>query len=146
MADRFNVVAFRIDDKRSIVVCVIVRSEPGCTVVFPASSQGRFVKSINLRTAFSAPGEVATGRCGWATMWRRPVNEPHIGLLAIGFRCVWIGEPKHVRAVMALETDAVAQRRQGCGIKRLGSRDIGYAECHMVKHAGLLKLMMRRDR
>jgi hypothetical protein len=43
---------------------------------------------------------------------------------------------------MAFETDAVAQGCQGGTVKRLGAGHIGDAKCHMVKHEGLLKLLI----
>ena len=47
MADDLDIISRRIIYKRSVVVSVIVRSQPGGTVVLAARLNGRLVKGIN---------------------------------------------------------------------------------------------------
>jgi hypothetical protein len=47
MADRFDVVAVRIEDESPIVVPMVLRAKPGTTVVAPTRRHGRLMEGIN---------------------------------------------------------------------------------------------------
>jgi hypothetical protein len=47
MADRFNVVAVRIEDEGPIVARMVLRSKPGSAVVAPTRRDGRLMEGIN---------------------------------------------------------------------------------------------------
>jgi hypothetical protein len=47
MADRFDVVAVRIEDECPVVARVVVGTKPGTTVVTPARRHGFFVEGVN---------------------------------------------------------------------------------------------------
>jgi hypothetical protein len=47
MADRFDVVAVRIEDEGPIVAWMVLGAKPGTTVVAPARRDGRLMEGIN---------------------------------------------------------------------------------------------------
>ena len=47
MADRFNVVAVRIEDEGSIVAWMVLGAKPGTAVVAPTRRDGRLMEGIN---------------------------------------------------------------------------------------------------
>src|SRR5262245_43855923 len=58
MANGFNVVPVRIQDKRAVVVWMVVGTGARSTIVPPACSEGSLVESIDQGTARGAKGDV----------------------------------------------------------------------------------------
>jgi hypothetical protein len=66
MADRFNVVAVRIEDEGPIVARMVLGSKPGSAVVAPTRPHGRLMEGINGEAVIGSKRDVE------GLAWLRP--------------------------------------------------------------------------
>jgi hypothetical protein len=138
MAHRLDVVALRVDDEGAVVVRVVLGAQAGGAVVLAAGGDRGGVEGVYLGAGLGLPGQVAARGGRRAAVGGGAVDEPHVGLLAVGLGGVGVGEAEDVHAVVALKANAVAQGRKGGAVERFGALDVGDAEGHVVKHGMLL--------
>ena len=134
MANRFDVVALWVNDKRAVIVCVVVRTKTWGSVAFSTCCDGRCIESIHLCSIRGMPCQMASRRSRWAAVRRRTINEPNIRLFAVRLGGVRVRKPKNIGTKVAFGAYAVAQWRQRNAVERFGTGNVFDAKCHVVKH------------
>ena len=124
MANRFDVVAIEIEDKRPIVIRMVVLARPGQAVVLSTRGQRGGVKRVH-----DLP--VGGGECDV----HRSVRLPH------PYPEVWFAPDAKSRALVIqaifgakLHDQLVSERRQSRGVEALRRRVILGAQTNVIEH------------
>jgi hypothetical protein len=130
MADRFNVVAVRIEDEGPIVARMIIRSKPGSAVVAPTRRYGRLMEGINGGAVIGSKRDVEG--LTWLTL-----ADPEV-------RLALPSEPR--RRDARFHNQLVAQRGEGFRVEALALLEIRYGNTYVIEHCShLLRLQGRTD-
>ena len=130
MADRFDVVAVRIEDEGSIVARMVLGSKPGSAVVAPTRRDGRLMEGIN--------GEAVIGsKCDVEGLARLALADPEIRL----------APPSESRRRDAgFHDQLVTQRGEGFSVEALAPNEIRYGNTYVIEHySHLPRLQDRTD-
>src|SRR5215210_5922621 len=118
MADRFYVVAVRIEDEGPKVGRMVLGAKPGTTVVAPARRNGRLVKSLHPRTVIGDEGHVD----GVA---RLALEDPEVRLARA---------PESCGSVAGLHDQLVAERGEGLLVEALAPLEVRHWDPHVIQH------------
>jgi hypothetical protein len=129
MADRFDVVAVRIEDEGPIVVPMALRSKPRTAVVSPTRPDGRLMEKASTVARSSAANAI----------WR--------ALLALAdpeVRLARPSEPRHRDA--GFHDQLVTQRQEGFRVEALAVLEIRDGNTYVIEHySHLPRLQDRTD-
>src|SRR6185369_1539099 len=120
VADRFDIIAVRIENEGAVIGRMILRPQARCAVVGAAGGHGGTMEGIDR-------GPVL-GRKGHMQMAFQPFRsgDPEEGLAG--------GAEAHGLAFRHLLDDADAERCQRLLVESLGAAKIGDAETHVIEH------------
>src|SRR5215207_745439 len=122
MADRFNVVAVRIEDEGPIVAWMVLRAKPGTAVVAPTRRDGLLMEGINSGAVICSKRDVE------GLTW-----------LALADPEVRLAPPSEPRCRDAgFHDQLVAQRGEGFRIKALAPLEIRDGNTYVIQHCSHL--------
>src|SRR5215204_365170 len=130
MADRFNVVAVRIENEGSIVARMVLGSKPGTAVVAPTRRHGRLMEGINGGALIGSKRDVE------GLAW-----------LALADPEVRLAPPPEPRCRDAgFHDQLVTQRGEGCRVEALAPLEIRHGNTYVIQHySHLPRLQDRTD-
>src|SRR5829696_7001992 len=115
MADRFDVVAVRIEDEGPVVVRMILGPESGTTVVAPARRDGRLMEGLHCRMVISGEGDV--DGVPWLAL-----DDPEVRLAR---------PPESCDSVARLHDQLVAERGEGFLVEALAPLEVRHGDPYM---------------
>src|SRR5215208_162315 len=118
MADRFDVVAVRIQDEGPKVARMVLGAKPGTTVVAPARRDGRLVEGLHCRTVVGDEGHVD----GVA---RLALEDPEVRLARA---------PEPCGSVAGLHDQLIAERGEGLLVEALAPPEVRHWDPHVIQH------------
>jgi hypothetical protein len=122
MADRFDVVALRIEDLGSIVARMVLGSRPRTAVVAPTRRHGRLMEGINSGAVICSKRDVES--LSWLA-----VADPELRLAPPP-------EPRHRDA--GFHDQLVTQRGEGFCVEALAPLEIRYGNTYVIQHCSHL--------
>jgi len=125
VAARFDVVTIGIEDERAVVVLVILGTEPGRSVVLPASGNGCVIKFVDLFAVVRTEGDVKFGV-------RSSAGHPKVG-----FRWNAIADDNNAIGVFTRHFHEffVTKRRESFFVKAPALLGIADVKAGMVNHS-----------
>lgn len=118
VANRFDVVTVRSDDKRRVVVGMVVRPKARRTIVFASDEERGSVERFNF-------GPVARGESQVHRAWRGPGRRKEEARLTVRAKA---------SAMRSLSEENNAQRREGRGKEAAAGAEIRDAEVDVIQH------------
>jgi hypothetical protein len=128
MADRFNVVALRIEDEGPIVAWMVLGAKPRTAVVAPTRRYGRFMEGINGEAVIGSKRDVE----GLA---RLALADPEVGLAL---------PPEPRRRDTGFHEQLVAQRGEGFSVEALAPLEIRDGNTYVIQHCSHLPRLQDR--
>src|SRR5215211_6055173 len=130
MADRFNVVAVRIEDEGSIVAWMVLRAKPRTAVVAPTRRHGRLMEGINGKAVIGSKRDVEG--LTWLAL-----ADPEVRLAP---------PPEPCCRDAGFHDQLVAQRGEGFRVEALAPLKVRYRNAYVIKHySHLPRLQDRTD-
>jgi hypothetical protein len=128
MADRFDVVAVRIEDEGPIVARMVLRAKPRIAVIAPTCRHGRLMEAINSGALIGSKRDVE----GLA---RLALADPEVGL----------APPSESRRTDAgLHDQLVTQRGKGFSVEALAPLEIRDGNTYVIQHYSHLPRLQDR--
>src|SRR5919107_4091037 len=118
MADRFDVVAVRIEDEGPKVGRMVLGAKPGTTVVAPARRDSCLVEGLHCRTFVGDEGHVD----GVA---RFALEDPEVRLARV---------PEPCGSVAGLHDQLVAERGEGLLVEALAPLEVRHWDPYVIQH------------
>ena len=118
MADRFDVVAVRIENVGPIVARMVLGAKPGTTVVAPARRDGYLVEGVN-------GGAVVGGERDVESLAWLASAEPEV-------RLARASEPRRVGA--GFHDQLVAEREEGLRVEALAPPEVRHGKTDVIQH------------
>jgi hypothetical protein len=128
MADRFDVVAVRIENEGSIVARMVLGAKPRTAVVAPTSRHGRLMEGINAEAVIGSKRDVE------GLTW-----------LALADPEVRLAPPPEPRCRDAgFHDQLVAQRGESFRVEALAPLEIRYGNTYVIEHCSQLPRLQDR--
>jgi hypothetical protein len=128
MADRFDVVAIRIEDKGPIVARMVLRSKPGTSVVVPTRRYGRLMEGIYC-------GAVIGSKRDMEGLTWLALADPEVRLAP---------PPEPRRRDAGFHDKLVAQRGEGFRVEALALLEIRDGNTYVIQHCSHLPRLQNR--
>jgi hypothetical protein len=128
MADRFDVVAVRIEDEGSIVAWMVLGAKPRTAVVAPTRRYGRFMEGINGEAVIGSKRDVEG--LPWLAL-----ADPEVGLAP---------PPEPRRRDAGFHDQLVAQRGESFRVEALALFEIRHGNTYVIQHCSHLPRLQDR--
>src|SRR5215207_3961047 len=128
MADRFDVVAVRIEDEGPIVARMVLRTKPRSAVVAPTRRHGRLMESINGEAVIGSKRDVEG--LTWLAL-----ADPEVRLAP---------PPEPCRIDTGFHEQLVAQRGKGFSVEALAPLEIRDGNTYVIQHCSHLPRLQDR--
>jgi hypothetical protein len=130
MADRFDVLAVRIEDEGPIVACMVRGTKPGTAIVAPTRRDGRLMESLDCAAVIGSKRDVEG--LTWLAL-----ADPEV-------RLARPSEPR--RSDAGFHDQLVAQRQERFRVEALAPLEIRHGNTYVIKHySHLPRLQDRTD-